>query len=114
MEGLAQEAMGITGHLRLDNIVLCYENNAVTCDGPLDWIVTEDTNAKMRALGWNVIDVIDGDSSVDNIVAVLNLARSTKNKPTFINIRATIGFGTSTAGTFKSHHGTYPDEDAVL
>ncbi|OQU98946.1 Transketolase, thiamine diphosphate binding domain-containing protein [Cladophialophora immunda] len=113
-EGVAQEAMALAGHLKLDNLVLCYDNNQVTCDGPLDWIVSEDTNAKMRAIGWNVIDVFTGDSSVDDIVSALKLARSTKGKPTFINIRTTIGYGTSTAGTFKSHHGTYSDEDAAL
>lgn len=113
-EGVAQEAMAIAAHLRLDNLVLCYDNNAVTCDGPLDWIVSEDTNAKVRALGWNVIDVFTGDRSVKDIVAALELAQSTKNMPTFINIRTTIGYGTSTAGTFKSHHGTYSDEDASL
>ncbi|KAG8631156.1 hypothetical protein KVT40_000296 [Elsinoe batatas] len=113
-EGVAQEAMAIAGHLGLDNLVLCYDNNAVTCDGPLDWIVSEDTNAKVRALGWNVIDVFTGDHSVTDIVAALQLAKSTKGRPTFINIRTTIGFGTSTAGTYKSHHGTYSDEDAAL
>ena len=113
-EGVAQEAMAIAGHLGLDNLVLCYDNNAVTCDGPLDWIVSEDTNAKVRALGWNVIDVFDGDRSVTDIVSALKLAESTKGRPTMLNIRTTIGYGTSTAGTFKSHHGTYSDEDAAL
>ncbi|KAL2864271.1 Transketolase, thiamine diphosphate binding domain-containing protein [Aspergillus lucknowensis] len=113
-EGVAQEAMAIAGHLGLDNLVLCYDNNQVTCDGPLDWIVSEDTNAKVRALGWDVLDVWDGDSSTDEILAALRLAQaSTSGKPVFINIRTTIGYGTSTAGTFKSHHGTYSDEDAA-
>lgn len=113
-EGVAQEAMAIAAHLGLDNLCLCYDNNSVTCDGPLDWIVSEDTNARVRALGWNVIDVYTGDSSVSDIVAALQLAKSTKGRPTMLNIRTTIGFGTSTAGTFKSHHGTYSDEDACL
>lgn len=113
-EGVACEAMALAGHLKLDNLILCYDNNQVTCDGPLDWIVSEDTNAKMRAIGWNVIDVFTGDSSVGDVVSALNLARSTKGKPTFINIRTTIGYGTSTAGTFKSHHGTYSDDDAAI
>lgn len=113
-EGVAQEAMAIAGHLGLNNLILCYDNNQVTCDGPLSWIVSEDTNARMRALGWDVINVWDGDNSVDHIVSALQLARASTSKPIFINIRTTIGFGTSTAGTFKSHHGTYSDEDAGL
>jgi dihydroxyacetone synthase len=110
---VALEAMAIAGRLGLSNLTLCYDNNDVTCDGPLSWIVTEDTNAKVRAMGWNVIDVFDGDTSVENITAALEEAKLEKSKPTFINIRTTIGFGTSTAGTFKSHHGTYSDDDAA-
>ncbi|PLB44828.1 hypothetical protein P170DRAFT_366766 [Aspergillus steynii IBT 23096] len=113
-EGVAQEAMAIAGHLGLNNLVLCYDNNQVTCDGPLSWIVSEDTNGRMRALGWNVVDVWNGDSSVDEILAALKLAQASVSKPTFINIRTTIGYGTATAGTAKSHHGTYSDEDAAL
>lgn len=89
----------------LDKLVLLYDNNGVTCDGPLSWIDSEDINSKMRAAGWNVINVFDGDESVDNIVRAIRLANSYAGKPTFINIRTTIGYRTSTAGTAKSHHG---------
>ncbi|KAE9364521.1 hypothetical protein N431DRAFT_520022 [Stipitochalara longipes BDJ] len=99
-EGVALEAMAIAGRLGLDNLTLCYDNN-------------DDTNAKVRAMGWYVIDVFDGDTSVENIIAALEAAKLEKDRPTFINIRTTIGYGTSTAGTFKSHHGTYSDDDAA-
>ncbi|OQV09526.1 Transketolase, domain-containing protein [Cladophialophora immunda] len=111
-EGVALEAISIAGHLGLDNLVLLYDNNAITCDGPLSWIDSEDVNLKMQSCGWNVIDVFDGDNSVDDIVSALNLARSCKGKPTFINIRTTIGYGTSSAGTSESHHGMYDQADA--
>ena len=101
------------GSASTGNLVLCHDNNQVTCDGPLDWIVTEDTNAKLRALGWNVIDVFQGDTSVADIVAALQLASSTCGKSTMVNIRTTIG-GTVTAGTAKLHHGNYKEEDAAL
>lgn len=113
-EGVALEAMAIAGRLGLNNLIVCYDNNAVTCDGPLDWIVIEDTNAKMRSIGWNVIDIPEEDPSVEKITETLAEAASETNKPTFINIKTTIGFGTASAGTFKSHHGTYSDEDAAL
>lgn len=96
----------------LDNLVLLYDNNAVTCDGPLDWIDSEDINLKMKATGWNVIDVFAGDESVSDIVSALSLARSCKCKPTFINVRTTIGYGTSSAGTAESHHGKYDAVDS--
>jgi len=82
----------------------------VTCDGPLDWINTEDINAKMRATGWEVLDVWDGRYDVDSIVAALRLARNVVAKPIFINIRTIIGVDMATAGTAKAHHGGFDEE----
>ncbi|KAI3399106.1 hypothetical protein diail_7685 [Diaporthe ilicicola] len=110
MEGVALEAISLAGHLQLDNLVLIYDNNAVTCDGPLDWINTEDINAKMRSQGWEVLNVQDGNTDVETIVAALNLAKTYEGKPVFINIRTVIGIGTSTAGTHKAHHGAFDRE----
>lgn len=102
----------MAGHLKLDNLVLLYDNNQVTCDGPLEWINTEDINSKMRSTGWEVFDVMDGNSNVEAIVAALQLAKVVRGKPVFINIRTTIGVGTAMAGTYKAHHGAF-DEDSI-
>ena len=75
MEGVALESIALAGHLQLDNLVLIYDNNQVTCDGPLSWINTEDVNAKMRACGWAVIEISDGTNDVDTIVAALQSAQ---------------------------------------
>ncbi|KAJ3523516.1 hypothetical protein NM208_g12417 [Fusarium decemcellulare] len=112
MEGVALEAISLAGSLQLNNLVLVYDNNQVTCDGPLDWINTEDVNAKMRACGWHVLEVADGSYDVVAIVSALNLAKTVTDKPVFINIRTVIGLGTSVAGTFKAHHGAF-DKDSV-
>lgn len=114
MEGVALEALSLAGSLQLDNLVVLYDNNQVTCDGPLDWINTEDVNAKMRACGWHVLDVLDGSYDVQSIVSALNLAKVNKGKPTFINIRTVIGLGTKAAGTFKAHHGAIDKESVEL
>lgn len=105
MEGVALEAISLAGSLGLDNLVLIYDNNQVTCDGPLDWINTEDINAKMRASGWHVLEVEDGSYDVQKIVTALNYGKTLANKPTFINIHTVIGLGTPVAGTYKAHHG---------
>lgn len=110
MEGVALEAISLAGSLGLDNLVVLYDNNQVTCDGPLDWINTEDVNTKMRACGWHVLDILDGSYDVQAIVSALNLARINMGKPTFINIRTVIGLGTMVAGTFKAHHGVFDKE----
>jgi dihydroxyacetone synthase len=112
MEGVALEAVALAGHLQLDNLVLIYDNNQVTCDGPLDWINTEDINNKMRACGWYVLDIVDGSYDVQAIVTALDFSRTVKDKPVFINIRTVIGLGTPTAGTAKAHHGAF-DADTV-
>ncbi|KAJ6073383.1 hypothetical protein N7467_011468 [Penicillium canescens] len=113
MEGVALEAIALAGHLQLDNLVLIYDNNGVTCDGPLEWINSEDVNGKMRASGWHVLDVLDGCYDVEAIISSLNHAKWLKGKPTFINIRTVIGLGTSTAGTAKAHHGAFDPESVA-
>jgi dihydroxyacetone synthase len=107
MEGVALESIALAGHLQLDNLVLIYDNNQVTCDGPLEWINTEDINAKMRACGWHVLEVADGSYDVQAIVTALNFAKTLRSKPTFVNVHTVIGLGTQAAGTAKAHHGTF-------
>lgn len=104
MEGVALEAISLAGSLRLDNLVLVYDNNQVTCDGPLDWINTEEVNAKMRASGWHVLEIANGCFDVPAIVSAMQYAKTLKGKPVFINIRTVIGLGTANAGTYKAHH----------
>ncbi|KAK7203042.1 Transketolase, thiamine diphosphate binding domain-containing protein [Myxozyma melibiosi] len=111
MEGVALEAMALAGNFGLDNLILLYDNNEVTCDGPLSWIVTEGTNAKIRAMGWRIINVFDGDTDVSVLVNAIEIAKTYSGKPTMINIRTTIGFGTDKAGTAGAHHGTFSDAD---
>ena len=102
MEGVALEAVALAGHLQLENLVLIYDNNQVTCDGPLDWINTEDVNAKMRACGWAVLEISNGCYDVQGIVAALQYAKTIRGKPVFVNVRTVIGLGTSVAGTAKA------------
>ncbi|KIX97104.1 uncharacterized protein Z520_07218 [Fonsecaea multimorphosa CBS 102226] len=111
MEGVAMEAISLAGNLQLDNLTLIYDNNQVTCDGPLSWINQEDTNMKMQACGWHVADVYDGTHNVQAIVAALR--EQHPGKPSFINIRTTIGAGTRVAGTAKAHHGTFDVESVA-
>lgn len=114
MEGVALEAMSLAGNLQLDNLVLIYDNNQVTCDGPLDWINVEDVNSKMRACGWHVLEIADGSYDVSGLVSALRFAGTLVGKPVFINVRTVIGLGTASAGTFKAHHGVFDAESVAL
>ncbi|KAL5335903.1 Transketolase, thiamine diphosphate binding domain-containing protein [Aspergillus crustosus] len=101
-EGVGLEALSLAGHWKLNNLCVIFDNNNVTCDGTADVANTEDINTKMRATGFEVVEVNDGDSDVVSIVNALNAARHS-TKPTFISIRTTIGVGSKQAGTADAH-----------
>ena len=102
-EGVGLEAISLAGHLKLNNLTVIYDNNQITCDGSVDLTNTEDVNAKMRACGWDVINIEDGCYDVEGIVRALEQARASKGKPTFINARTVIGLGSHVAGQAAAH-----------
>lgn len=102
-EGVSLEAISLAGHFRLNNLTVIYDNNQITCDGSVDLTNTEDVNAKMRACGWNVIDVEDGCFDIEGLVRALEQARASQDKPTFISVRTVIGLDSSVAGTAVAH-----------
>ena len=81
---------------------MIYDNNQITCDGSVDLTNTEDINQKMRACGWNVVDIFDGSHDVHEIVRVLRASRSS-DRPSFINVRTIIGLGSDRAGNAVAH-----------
>jgi dihydroxyacetone synthase len=97
------EAISLAGHLRLNNLTVIYDNNQITCDGSVDLTNTEDVNAKMRACGWDVIDVEDGCFDIEGIVRALEQGRAAQGKPTFINVHTVIGLDSHVAGTAVAH-----------
>lgn len=109
-EGVALEAIQLAGHWKLNNLVVMYDNNQITCDGSVDLCNTEDVNAKMRACGWDVIEVEDGCYDVKGIVQALLKAKASTDKPTFINIHTTIGIGSKVAGDAKAHGASFSPE----
>jgi len=109
-EGVALESIQAAGHWKLNNLAIIYDNNQITCDGSVDMVCTEDINAKMRACGWNVIDVYQGESNIQGITEALFQAR-VSDRPTFINIRTIIGIGSAVAGKAKAHGAAFGAED---
>ncbi|KAJ5618192.1 hypothetical protein N7537_003306 [Penicillium hordei] len=109
-EGVGLEAISLAGHFRLNNLTVIYDNNQITCDGSVDLTNTEDVNTKMRACGWDVIEVADGCFDIEAIVHALEQARSSKQKPTFINIKTVIGVDSSVAGTAVAHGAAFGAE----
>lgn len=112
-EGVALEAISLAGHFKLNNLTIIYDNNQVTCDGSVDLTNTEDVNAKMQACGWDVLDVEDGCFDIEGIVSALKRARSSPEKPTFINVRTIIGLGSAVAGDALSHGAAFGEKDVA-
>lgn len=110
-EGVALEAISFAGHLRLNNLTIIYDNNQITCDGSVDLTNTEDVDAKMRACGWNVINVEGGCYDVRGIVTALERARASTDKPTFINVKTIIGLDSAVAGQAEAHGAAFGVDD---
>jgi dihydroxyacetone synthase len=107
------EAISFAGHLKLNNLAIIYDNNQVTCDGSVDLTNTEDINAKMRACGWDIIDIEDGCFDIEGLVQAFNQARASTSKPTFINVKTIIGLGSAVAGNAVAHGAAFGAEDVA-
>ena len=96
-------AISMAGHWGLDNLILIYDNNRITVDGTIDNCFTDDTSAKLAATGWHVIEVEDGSNNLTAIVDALEAAKKVKGKPTLVNIRTIIGFGSRKQNSGPAH-----------
>jgi len=100
-EGLSQEAISFAGQNRLSKLILLYDANNVTLDGPLSNSSDENQKERFKAAGWNVIEVLDGNN-VDLIDKAITLAK-TSDRPTMILVHTIIGFGSKNQGLNKVH-----------
>ena len=101
-EGLGQEAISLAGHQKLNKLVLFYDSNRVTLDGPLSDSFSEDVKKRFEASNWNVLTVSDGND-VEAIDKAIIEAKKSKDKPTIIIVSTIIGYGSSKQGTHKVH-----------
>jgi transketolase len=101
MEGISHEAISLAGHLKLSKLIVLFDDNEISIDGPTSLSVGDDQVARFKACGWNAV-AIDGHDP-EAIDAALSAAK-TSNKPTLIACKTTIGYGAPTkAGTAGSH-----------
>ena len=109
-EGIAQEAISLAGHQKLNKLILLYDANQVTLDGALDLSFSEQVKNRFLASEWNVLEVEDGQD-VDAIDAAIKEAKKSKEKPTMIMVHTIIGYGSSKQGTSKTHGSPLGAED---
>ncbi|MDO4247300.1 MAG: transketolase [Deinococcus sp.] len=101
-EGINHEAAALAGHLKLGKLIWLHDDNQIQLDTPTDKAESEDTAARFRSYGWNVLKVDDGNN-LDEIGAAIEQARAQSERPTLIQVRTVIGFGSPRAGTSKAH-----------
>ena len=102
MEGLSHEAASLAGTLGLGKLIVLYDDNLISLDGPTSWSFTENVEKRFEAYNWQVQRVADGND-LNGIEAAIAAAKAETGKPSLIAVRTVIGYGSPRAGTNKVH-----------
>ncbi len=113
MEGVAMEAASLAGHLKLGKLVVLYDSNDVTLDGPAKLSFTEDVGKRYESWGWQVLQVDDGNSDLPALDAAIAEAKAETGRPTLIIVKTTIGFGSPNKQGKSSSHGSPLGKDEI-
>jgi len=112
-EGVSSEASSLAGHLKLNKLILLYDDNLITIDGATEVSFTEDVLKRYEAYGWNTMVVANGDSDYEGLFNAVAKAKQSTDKPTIIKVRTTIGFGATKQGTEGVHGAPLGAADVV-
>jgi transketolase len=102
MEGVSHEAASLAGTLGLGKLILLYDDNQISLDGPTSLSYTEDALERFEAYHWHVERVADGND-LGAIEAAIDRARAETGRPSLIAVRTVIGYGSPRAGSNKAH-----------
>ncbi|MDR4945061.1 transketolase [Neobacillus cucumis] len=105
MEGISYEAASLAGHLQLGKLILLYDSNNISLDGDLDKAFSEDIEARFRSCGWQTIIVEDGND-LEALNKAIAEAKLEKNKPTLIEVKTVIGYGSPNKAGSSAVHGS--------
>ena len=109
-EGVTYEASSLAGHLSLGKLIVIYDANEVTLDGPLSYSFSENVKKRYEAMNWQVIEVADGND-IQAINRALKRAKKELFKPSIIIMKTVIGYGSCNQGTNKVHGSPLGEED---
>lgn len=113
MEGISQEAASLAGTWKLNKLIAFWDDNGISIDGPTVGWFTEDVPSRFRAMGWHVIENVDGHNANEIRVAI-EVAQAEINKPTLICCRTVIGFGAPTVQGSCDCHGSPLGNEEVI
>lgn len=101
-EGVAMESASLAGHLGLGKLIVLFDSNDIQLDGEVSLANSDDIKRKFEGMNWQYLKVEDGND-LKAIQKVLNKAKKENNKPSIIEVKTKIGFGTDLEGTSKVH-----------
>ncbi|ASS91317.1 MAG: transketolase [Bacillaceae bacterium] len=114
MEGISSEAASLAGHLKLGRLIVLYDSNDISLDGDLNKSFSENVEERFKSMGWQVLRVEDGNN-IEEISKAIEEAKLDEQRPTLIEVKTTIGYGSpNKAGTSSVHGSPLGPEEAKL